>query len=255
MAFRNPFYPHPADNRFVAVAAVLLLVFLTHCTLPNTSGWPQLETIEKIGLAIAEPSDLCMAPDQQSFYIVSDRGKLFHTDLRGQILRKAKKGGDDLEGVWYRPPNIYVVDESRRKIILFEPDSLRKTDSYKYKIPNPTNKGWESITYNPVRQRFVLFTERSPLMLYELDSTLQITRKEKLDQFVEISACTWHNDRLWVLSDEQRVLYRVDPATYAIETGWLLPVHNPEGVCFGPDNRLYILSDNNARLYVFDYPD
>ena len=237
------------------ILSSFILLFLSLCASMPSSKWPKLEAIDKIKLRIPEPSDICVGPDKKSFYIVSDNGTLFQTDLRGQILKKAKYRGADFEGVWYKSPYVHVADESLRQIILYDTTGLKKVASYQYSYFGARNKGWEGITWNPVRNRFVLFTERSPLMLFEVDTGYVITREEEMTQFAEVSSLTWHDNKLWILSDEERELYRVNPSTYAIETGWSVPVHNPEGVCFGPDGYLYVLSDDRAMLYIFPLPE
>ena len=235
----------------------LLLFFFISCVPVSKpeKKWPELEIQEKFRLQIPEPSDICLSPDQKSFYIVRDRGSLYQTDLKGQILQKARVRGGDLEGVWFQSPYLHVVDEGLMKISVLDTNTFKKVSSHKYDIPIRSNKGWESITYNPIRKSFVLFTEKKPVKFFELNNVYKITREEETDQFKEVSSCTWYKNKLWVLSDEEEELYRVNPDTYELERGWSIPVVNPEGICFTKDGQLYIISDRRSMLYVFKQPD
>ena len=233
---------------------ILNFLFLFGCIAPPESKWPELEVINTIKLRIDEPSDICLASDQQSFYIVSDQGVLYQTDFKGNNLKKVSKYGSDYEGVWYQEPYINVVDETRMEITLFDPVSFEKITSHNYDITTRLNKGWESITYNPLRKHFVLFSEKKPVNVYEMNNEYRITREEEIKEFKEVSACTWFNNKLWVLSDEKQEVYRVNPETYKIETGWFIAVNQPEGICFSKEGMMYIVSDSQARLYIFETP-
>ena len=57
---------------------------------------------------IPEPSDIVYDKDTKHYFIVSDHGILFETDLAGNIIRKAHDEGMDFEGVEVTDSFVYV---------------------------------------------------------------------------------------------------------------------------------------------------
>lgn len=67
----------------------------------------------------------------------------------------------------------------------------------------------------------------------------------------DISSATFHEGHLWLLSDEDRTIFKLHPKTYEVLEKWIVPIVNPEGICFDSAGTLYILSDNKDKLYKF----
>ena len=59
---------------------------------------------------------------------------------------------------------------------------------------------------------------------------------------------TFHDEFLWVLSDENRILYKISPIDYKIIDNWKVDVPTPEGLAFFADH-LYIVSDNYNMIF------
>ncbi|UMY65506.1 MULTISPECIES: SdiA-regulated domain-containing protein [unclassified Flavobacterium] len=204
-------------------------------------------------LSIPEPSDICVAPDGV-YYIVSDQGFLFETQADGTIIRKADYRGMDDEAVFADDRFVYVVEESLRKLRLFDRATLTLQRTVTLPYAGGRNKGYESLTYNPTTQKFLLITEKDPTVVFEVDRDFKVTNETTLKLARDISAATFHDGFVWVLSDEDRTVFKLDPVTYRPLAQWVLPVLNPEGLTFSTDNTLRILSDDRRRLYVFDLP-
>jgi uncharacterized protein YjiK len=69
--------------------------------------------------------------------------------------------------------------------------------------------------------------------------------------FKEASSITYHHGSLWLLSDEQMMIYQINPTNFSIINQWKIPVLNPEGICFDAKENLIILSDDRKTLYTF----
>jgi len=204
---------------------------------------------------VSEPSDICMSPDGQHYYIVSDDGALFKTDLSFNAVQRASKELYDPEGVYSDEMYVYVIEERTRSLTLFDHENLEPVRSLTFPYNGGRNKGYEAITFNEARNHLLLITEKEPVWVFELDADLRVYNRFEFKYKGDISAATYHNGKLWLLSDENMEVLKLNPLTYAIEHIYYVPVINPEGLVFLPDGRLLIISDDMARAYYFTLPD
>ena len=229
----------------------------------------QIKPYKSHHLSITETSDICYAADRKSFFIVSDDGFLFETDLEGNVLRKSPVEGTDYEGVWYQDGLIYVVEERHRRILAHDVNTLKPVKTVTIPYQGGRNKSYESITYNPVKKRFIILTEKDPIHIYELDQDFRITHETRFEHKVvyykkflglsrkisysvrDISAATWFQGHLYLLSDEDRLIMKLNPDTYEVISTWQIPIVNPEGIVFLPDGEMRILSDDREMMYYF----
>jgi uncharacterized protein YjiK len=221
------------------------------------SGYPSLkvEPQKRLKIAIPEPSDICLNSKGTGFYIVSDNGFLYETDLKGSILRRADFNGYDFEAVWCDSNHLVVVDERTRFFHSFSTDSLKLIRTAEVNYAGGRNKGFESLTFNSFRNVRVAFTEKNPVWAFELDADFSVKNRVQIKGFSDVSAATYFKGKLFLLSDEDHAVFRLNPGTYAIEKKFDLPVLNPEGLAFGPEGQLFVLCDDQALLYSFENID
>lgn len=235
----------------------LYITFLTLFSFGSFAQKPiKISPERKIHINIPEPSDLCVHPNGNSLFVVSDNGFLYETDLEGTILRKADYKGLDCEGVFADEKNVYVAEEFSRKIRVFDIEKLNNHQAVYLEYNGARNSGYEALTFNKVKNRFVLLTEKNPVYLFELDENLQKINEIDLSHLSrDISAATYHNDHLWLLGDEEMTVYKLNPHNYQVLNSWKLPVVNPEGLAFDQNGNMLILSDDMQLLYYFKNPD
>lgn len=199
----------------------------------------------------SEPSDICQTSyDDSHFYIVSNQGSIAETDSNGKILRQTKYDGSDYESVCVKDSQIYVIDESLRRIDVLDEKDFKLKKSIYLTFMGPRNKGFEGLTYIPNEKKFVAITEK-PVVLFELNEQLHVINQLMPKQFSELSAVTYHNEYLWLLSDEKHEVLQVNPSDYSIIKHYNVPVNNPEGICFDENGDLVILSDDMSKLFKF----
>jgi len=216
----------------------------------------KLEPIEKIGIQVPEPSDIAYSASRKSLFVVSDNGYLFETNLKGTILRKADYKGLDNEGVYVTEDHVYAVEEFTRKIKTFSLPDLILEKTVKIPYNGGRNKGYEGLTYNKAKGVFSLFVEKDPLYVYELNEKLERINEINLGDLArDISAATYYDNHLWVLSDEDRTIFKLNPNDYSVLAKWKIPVLNAEGITFLPDGNLIVASDALERLYYFNNPE
>ncbi|MNT40712.1 SdiA-regulated [compost metagenome] len=190
------------------------------------------------------------------FFIVSDNGYLFETDLKGKVLRKANYKGLDNEGVFADDNFVYAVEEFSRAISVLNINTLEVVKKVFIPYSGGRNAGYEAMTFNKAKDVFVLFTEKNPIYAIELDKDLrEVNRIDISTISKDVSAATYYKDHLWILGDEDMTVYKLDPLTYKTLNQWKLPIINPEGMAFDKNGDLVILSDDMQKMYYFKNPE
>lgn len=225
-------------------------------TLAFTKGKPvKLKPERFISIKVPEPSDICYSEDDNSFYIVSDNGLLFQTDTTGKILQKSPYEGIDFEGVYVKDDKVYVVNETMRKVHRFNKKDLALEETYLQNYSGGRNKGYESITFNEKNGRYVMVTEKDLIYIHEYDENFNRVREFEFSMASDISSVTYYNDFLWFLSDEDMMVFKIDPLNYQVIDKWEIPVLNPEGITFMKNGTMVISADDLERLYYFKNPE
>jgi len=205
---------------------------------------------------VPECSDLALIPGPGTprFFVVSDNG--FAAEIRsdGSMVRRSAEIGFDLEGALLHEGQLMVVDERTRRVLWLDTADLRVTRRLTYPYAGGRNRGYEGIAWNPLKERFLLVTERDPVHIFELDAEMRVVNEVDFDRSIrDISSATWHDGHLWLLSDMDMLLLKCDPMDYRILERWEVPVLNPEGFAFDGRGTLYVLSDDMQRLYTFPF--
>lgn len=216
---------------------------------------PSLKFTSWISIKVPEPSDIALAPDSQSYYVVSDdQAAVYQLDLEGRVLRQSKTLGIDLEAVCARPDFLYVVDETPRKIYQLNYNNLEVNRTFNVPYSGGRNKGYEAIAYNETKKCFVLITEKDPVIIFELDLDFRQINEMYWKNARDISSATYYNGFMWLLSDEDMTVFKCDPKSYEIIQQWRINVHNPEGIVFN-GKQMLIIADDLERMYFFNNPE
>jgi uncharacterized protein YjiK len=238
---------------------IVLLFFSFQLVTLNAQLVYKIKPKKKINLAISEPSDICLAEDKKSYFVVSDQGFLYQLDLDFKVIKKSKILFNDAEGVMHYKGQIYLVEERIRMVACVDMSKDELLSKKEILYGGGKNKGFESICYNPARERFILFTEKNPITLYEviqLDGVdVQVTNRKEINLNGDISGVTFYKGKLYAISDENHCIYRMNPNTYQVEVIWEFSLLNAEGICFAPNGDLIIVSDDLQLIHVFDFPN
>ncbi|MBI3232776.1 MAG: SdiA-regulated domain-containing protein [Bacteroidetes bacterium] len=214
-----------------------------------------LKSSQKFHINIDEPSDIALSSDGQFFYIVSDKGSLYKTNLEGKIIQKSGLVGTDFEAVCVKDKKIYVVDERYRYIYVLDESTMLVERKVTVPYSGGRNSGYEGICWNQQKKKFVLAVEKSPVILYELDENLRVENEIDFKASTDISSVTYAQNYLWILSEEDHCIFKTNPSNYAVIKKYNLKVVGAEGVAFDNEGKMYITSDGMALLYKFDKID
>ncbi|MCK5077733.1 MAG: SdiA-regulated domain-containing protein, partial [Calditrichia bacterium] len=136
----------------------------------------KLVLLNTYSLSVPEPSGLCFDNITNSLWTVSDStGKIYNLKLNGELIREISLSGSlDLEGVClnFSGNFLFVVNEQIREIIKVSLSGT--TESRKQILEGNDNIGLEGICSNPANGHFFVVKEKSPGMLIELSSGLNI---------------------------------------------------------------------------------
>lgn len=216
----------------------------------------KLKPVKKIDTQVPEPSDIALTAAKDGFWIVGDGGVLFETDLNGVIKRQADYQGLDCEGVFADDTYVYVAEEFSRRVKVFDAKTLKLLRTVTVPYSGGRNRGYEGISYNKTNNKFVLVTEKSPIYLFELDKDFKVVNEVALGKIAkDISAVTYYDSHIWLLSDESMMVFKLNPSDYSVISSWRLPILNPEGLTFDAEGNMIVLSDDMQTIYYFNNPE
>ncbi|MFP9115374.1 SdiA-regulated domain-containing protein [Flavobacterium sp. RHBU_3] len=216
----------------------------------------KLKPVKKVDVKVDEPSDICLNAAKDAYWIVGDGGVLFEVNFDGTVRRQAEYQGLDCEGVYADDKFVYVAEELSRKVRVFDAKTLKIVRTVPVAYNGGRNRAYEGIAYNKVNDKFLLVTEKSPIYLFELDKDFRVVNEITLTGIAkDISAVTYYNNSVWLLSDESMMVFRLNPADYSVTGKWKLPVLNPEGLVFDAEGNMIVLSDDMQTIYQFTNPE
>jgi len=230
----------------IFIVAILLLSFKGK-VVPNCKF--KFEHFKSLN-HIPEPSDIVYDSITQHFFVVSDHGILFETDLKGNIIRKASEEGMDFEGIEIKDSFIYISDETPRKVYKYRKSDLSLVKVYQVSWGGAANRAFESITYNNSKNCFVLVSQE-PVSIVEYDENFREKERYPFHGVRDISGARWYKDELYLLSNKDDCIIKCNPLTYEPIEFYRINVLNPEGLAFDSAGQVYITSDDLQRLYFF----
>jgi uncharacterized protein YjiK len=213
----------------------------------------RLRKLDDHKLHVDEPSDLAFANGK--LYTVSDaHSKIYEIDDDGDVKDELDIEGHDLEAIAVDVNGEFLVaDESRAKIWHIDLDGHRH-DPIEIPDAEDGNSGIEGLAFGKSGHLMVA-KEKDPARIIELDTGGNELANEKVHFSDDLSALAYNPEdkHLYALSDEDHSLYRLD-SSWEVDTAWKLPIEHPEGIAFD-GSIVYIASDSEERLYVFELGD
>lgn len=220
------------------------------------ASYPMLRPTLKYSVkGMSEASEIVLAADGQNVYILADKAYVYKADMQGKKIQKIDVKGYDIEGATLVGDKLYISDENLRQVLCYNlsTQTLEKTHQLHY--GGGANLGFESIVHLPLSNTFLLASEKSPCVFHEYSETFQLLNQFQIKGIREVSALCWYQNNLYVLSDEEATVYKVDLQKHTIINAWQVPIINPEGLCFNKQGEMMIISDDMGKLFVFSNPE
>lgn len=228
-------------------------------------------------------SALTFDPDRRTLFTVTNQNpQLIELSLDGRVLRSiALKGFGDAEAVEYISPDVFVITDERRQLLLKVKidDSTQQlnadqAEQLSLSVGAGGNKGFEGLAYDSVGKRLYVAKERDPVRILEITGFAENNAKQtysvhvldnaKRDKglFVRDLSSLQFDERtghLLALSDESRLVLELDVDGKPISTLSLLRGQNglkksvpqAEGIAMDDNGVLYLISEPNL-FYVFE---
>jgi len=211
----------------------------------------KLKRLDRHRLDIDEPSDLTIVDGK--LYVVSDaHSKIYEISSDGDIEDTIDIEGHDLEALAFdaERQQFLVADEGRARIWHVDRDGGRH-DPFDLEDADDGNSGIEGLAFDEHNHLFVA-KEKAPARIFELDADGAEVDRKKIDFAADLSALAFNPDdgHLYALSDQEHTLFRLE-RDLDVDLAWKLPIDHPEGIAFD-GSTLYVVSDSEERLYVFD---
>jgi uncharacterized protein YjiK len=216
-----------------------------------------LAAVASFPLTVNEPSGLALDIDGATLWAVGNSpSRVYRLTLEGTTLATLSYQGGDLEGIAVDPDDgtLWVLEERTRNLVHLS-RSGRLQSSTRLDLGGAANSGPEGISFSPTRTIWVV-QEKHPGQLVRLSESRAIAATIPLAFARDYSDLCWDagGQWLWVLSDEDRALFRCAPDGTRL-AGYGIDVVKPEGVAVDPGRgRIYVTSDAADRLYAFEMP-
>jgi len=198
---------------------VFLYVFFTAfiaiaCKEVKNENSPELLTFYiSEPIPVPEPSGLDLSFDEKAFWIVSDQdSKVYLIDSWGRKSKSFEVEGEDIEGITVVTDSTIAIVLERTREVVILDTAGKELKRASLNLDGDLNSGLEGITYNPKEKNFYVLNEKKPRLLLTLDENLVELKRDTLNFAKDFS-----------------------------------------GLFFdGNDNTLWLLSDENQKIYKTD---
>lgn len=238
---------------FPIILVVSLFAFSCEKDTENTN---QLEVLSSYDISVPEPSGLAINSAGNILYTVSDHtNKVYKLSMAGALLHTYDFTGNDLEGICnYNSGKLLLAQERTKTVVEY---TIANNTHINHVIDyenNDENSGVEGITYNSSTQNIYILNEKDPGKLIVLDTNFSIVNSYNLDFANDYSGLFYDatDDLLWIISDQSQSINKCSLTGELLES-FKIGVTKPEGIVIS-NNKIYIVSDSEEKLYLFEKP-
>ncbi len=238
---------------------VCLLFIISSCQKEEDgTQLEKLVLVRQHELPVPEPSGLAFSANRNALYAVSDQnGKVYKLSLTGSLLKTLDFVGNDLEGITVDPytGQIWVAEERSRNVVQLNAAGSVINRFHLNIEQHGENSGLEGIAFNTATKHLYVLNENSPKLLLEIDKNGNLLKETLLSFASDLSGIFYDDTEeiLWIVSDESKTVNQCKLSGELIKS-YRIPVSNAEGIAIDAQAKeVYVLSDNNEKLYVFGY--
>ena len=239
----------------------LILLFLS-CGRDNpevVSNNPTVNSLTPLAvynLDIPEPSGIAYNSKNNTFMVVSDAHQdIFLIDSVGAVKSTISTSSSDLEGITLSQnrDTIYVVEETKKLVTSYSTAGVL-LNSFSVNVATNPAHALEGITRNNLNGHLIVLNEKLPCMLLVFNDSLEVSRKE-INYSIDISDIFFEEEAkyYWIVSHESRKIMKLN-SNFKLLSEWTVPIVQAEGIAI-VHGRIYIVSDSESKMYVFQKPN
>lgn len=240
-----------------ARSGAVALVMLLACGNSKSAETAELRLVATHALSITEPSGLAIDESCTTLWTVTNNpDKVYQLDLQGAVVRTLKYTGEDLEGIAYDASDrtLWIVEENRREVVHLDLDG-NVLSRHPLGLTGERNSGLEGLCFDDKGRIYVL-NEKQPGLFIELNAELAIASRQEWT-FAKDFSDLWfdrESGSFYVLSDKSQKLIRWSKQK-GVLAEYALPYPKAEGiVCNDATGEIYIVSDSENKLFVYQKP-
>jgi uncharacterized protein YjiK len=207
----------------------------------------QVEVILKSSMAVAEPSDIASWPGKENYLVLADKAFLYEYTPDGNQIKRHAFQSLDLEAITCSDKYCYVSEETLQRIHVLDVATLNEIHAIQWHHGGGRNEGVEALVWLEESSNLLASTEKDPQFFTLFNESLQPLYSFRVDGINEVSALTYHDGHVYVLSDEQSTIYKLSKDFKKVEMQWSVPMINPEGMVFQQGEKVIVLSDDGAQ--------
>ena len=245
-------------NILYIFAAISIISFTNFCSSNNAEGINgKIKPISQKKINVPEPSGLYFNEAKNTLWTVSDESsKIYNIDFNGNVLNSFSINGFDLEGITFLNDTTIAIILERTREVVFLNIFGKEISRFSLDLYGKPNSGIEGIEYNPNNEHLFVVNEKSPSLLIETDLKGNILSKKKIDFAKDLSGLCYDKEKneLWMISDESKAIFKCSTDGKVIQK-YEVDIKQIEGIAINfSQKKLYIISDPEETLYLFDLP-
>lgn len=243
-------------NILLVTCVLLVIVSCSDDDYTNNLLEDSLDLIASYKISVLEPSGLAFDFQDSVLYTVSDNsGDIYKLSTNGDIIKKYSYGGNDLEGISiYKDSKLLLAEERYKQLVEYNLSTGSSTSHYINYINTSTNYGIEGVAYKTNDGTTFVLNEKEPGKMLRLRSDFSIIAEYDLNFASDYSGICYDEftNNLWIVSDQSKTINRCTLMGLLIDK-YSIRVNQAEGIAV-TNNRIYIVSDPESTLYVYEKP-
>lgn len=241
------------------IIILLAIIINSSCSDKNKDIISNNDTLEleaSYKIDVLEPSGLAVNSSGTVLYTVSDNtAQVYKLSTTGNVLQTFSYKGDDLEGVsTFNENKLLLAEERTKEIVVLDMVTGEFSNHHINYENNDSNSGTEGVSYDENSNTIFILNEKNPGLLIRLRSDFSVIATYKLDFANDYSGIFYESssNNLWIVSDQSKTINKCSLTGKVIES-YSINSTQAEGIAIS-NNKIYIVSDAEAKLYVFKKP-
>lgn len=241
--------------RKILITLSVVLFALASCK-DNAVESGGLNPIVVYQLLVTSPSSIAYNIERNSLYAVSEQnGYLYELSLSGFLLNSVNLNATRPKGISFLSRDTLIIaEEGTGKLVKYTSSGVR-LNAFSLNVSTQNGYGLNGVSYSKIRDEYFAVTRQRPSLWLQISNSGAEIKRLEVNFSSDLTDIYYDSAEgvSWLLSSASHLLFKLDNNGNVIKS-WGLPVTYPEGITFDNQNRMYIVSNYDAKLYVFEKP-